>query len=444
VAKVKRDYEVQMNKFLMLFIFLLVAPLARSELIIDIEVGSASALPVAVVPFGNKDAVALPEDVSKIIANNLQRSGDFDTLPASRMLGLPESFDQVHFRDWRRLGQSYIVIGSVSFDKVAQRFAIDYELVDIYTQKSLINERIKATANSLRKTAHYISDRVYQTITGVKGVFSTKIAYITVKDLTQNKREYRLNVADADGKGAYTLFTSRQPMLSPSWSNDGRHLTYVSYDSGRPAIYIQDVISGKQRKVTSYKGLNDSPMWSPDDSSLVMTLSKDGNAELYSYDLSTNRVKRLTYDSGIDTEASWSTDGKSVVFTSDRGGTPQVYQMFLKDLRPKRLSFVGKYNTRPRYSRDGESIFYVHKSVVPGDEGFHIAEIDIDSGEHRILTSTALDESPSVSPNGRMIIYSTLRGGSKVLAVVSVDGGAKYFLPSNEGDVLEPAWSPFL
>ena len=433
-----------MNKIVVMLLFLLSAPFVHAELIIDIEVGSATAQPVAIVPFANKSTVNLPEDVSKIVANNLQRSGDFDTLPTSKMLGLPERYSQVHFRDWRRLGQSYIVIGSISYEIDTKRFVIDYELVDIFTQKSLINERIKATASSLRKTAHYISDRVYQKITGVAGVFSTKIAYITVKQLTKNKREYRLNVADADGKGAYTLFTSREPMLSPSWSNDGQHLTYVSYDSGRPAIYIQHVISGDQRKVTSFRGINDSPMWSPDDSKLVMTLSKDGNAEIYSYDLAKGRADRLTHDSGIDTEASWSRDGNNIVFTSDRGGSPQVYQMSLASKRPQRLTFVGKYNSRPRYSRDGKSIFYVHKSTELGDSGFHIAEIDIESGEHRILTSTALDESPSVSPNGRMIIYSTLRGGKKVLAVVSVDGGAKYFLPSNTGDVLEPAWSPFL
>ncbi|KZY36723.1 MULTISPECIES: Tol-Pal system beta propeller repeat protein TolB [unclassified Oleiphilus] len=433
-----------MKKFLILILTAFVSAAVNAELVIEIEVGSASAQPIAIVPFANKNASPLPEDVSKIIANNLQRSGDFDTLPTSRMLGLPERFDQVHFRDWRRLGQSYIVVGSVTHQNGSKQVIVDYELVDIFTQKSLISERVKASPTSLRKTAHYISDRVYQQITGVQGVFSTKIAYITVKELTNKQRQYRLNVADADGKGAYTLFTSREPMLSPSWSNDGQHLTYVSYDSGRPAIYIQHVISGNQRKVTSFKGLNDSPMWSPDDSSLVMTLSKDGNAELYSYDLARDRTERLTFDSGIDTEASWSQDGKSVVFTSDRGGSPQVYRMSLRDRIPERLSFVGKYNTRPRYSRDGNSIFYVHKSTEPGDQGFHIAEIDIETGDQRILTSTSLDESPSVSPNGRMIIYSTLRGGSKVLAVVSVDGGAKYFLPSNKGDVLEPAWSPFL
>lgn len=414
---------------------------AAAELTIEITKGSDTALPIAVIPFSNKSNVALTQDVSKIIANNLQRSGDFDTLSNSKMLGLPDSFDQVHFRDWRMLGQSYLVIGSLEYLADVDKVAIKYDLVDVYSQKSVVSERVKTSLKGLRKAAHYISDVVYEKVTGVRGAFSTKIAYITSRELTKNKKEYRLNVSDADGQGAYTLFKSRQPMLAPSWSNDGQHLAYVSFESKRPAIYIQHVGSGHQRKVTSFKGINDSPMWSPDDSSLLMTLSKDGNAELYSYDLASKKLDRLTNHYRIDTEGSWSPDGKSVVFTSDRGRGPQVYRMSLADRVPERLSFVGGYNARPRYSRDGQSIYYVHKSR---DEGFHIAEIDIESGDHRILTSTALDESPSISPNGRMIIYSTLRNKKKVLAVVSVDGGAKYFLPSTKGDVLEPAWSPFL
>jgi len=415
-----------------------------AELTIEITKGSDSALPIAVVPFANKGGVAIPYDVAKIVANDLQRSGDFDTLPTSQMLSLPESQTQIHYRDWRMLGQNYVLVGNVKYSDYKKEYEISYELVDILSQKRMLGEVVFAGPKGLRKLSHYISDKVYEAITGVRGAFSTKIAYVTLRQLTKNKMEYRLQVSDADGQGDFTLFKSHQPMLSPAWSNDGKHLAYSSFHSGRPAIYIQHVESGHQRKVASFTGINDSPMWSPDDSSLVMTLSKDGNAEIYRYDLASSRVDRLTKHYGIDTEASWSPDGKSVVFTSDRSGRPQVYRMGLSDLIPERLTFEGRYNARPRFSRDGESIYYVHKSVQKGDSGFHIASIDIESGDQQVLTSTSLDESPSLAPNGRMIIYSTLRQNKSVLAVVSVDGGAKYFLPSQYGDVLEPAWSPFL
>ncbi len=428
---------------LFMLVFGLVASV-KAELTIEITKGSDSALPVAVVPFANKTGGAIPHDVSLIIKDNLQRSGDFDTLPVTRMLSLPDSMSQVFYRDWRMLGQSYVVVGNIQYLPATRQYDISFELIDVVGQSRLAGEIVSTTDAGLRKAAHYISDVIYQKIMGVQGAFSTKIAYITKKELGQNKQEYRLQIADADGYGEHTLFRSGQPMLSPAWSNDGQHLAYVSFHSGRPAIYIQHVGSAQQRKVASFPGLNDSPMWSPDDSSLLMTLSKDGNAELYRYDLAKNRVDRLTDHYRIDTEGSWSPDGKKIVFTSDRGGQTQIYQMRLSDLSPQRLTFKGVYNARPRYSRDGESIYFVHKPEAGSSSGFHIASINLKTNEQKILTSTPLDESPSLSPNGRMIIYSTLRNNKKVLAVVSVDGGAKYFIPSTYGDVLEPAWSPFL
>ena len=423
---------------------LLIAPfisqMALAELRIEITQGSDSALPIAIVPFSNKGAAAIPFDVARIVANDLQRSGIFNTLSTSSMLSLPDNQAQIFYRDWRMLGQNYILVGQISYDNNRKKYDINYELVDVNSQKRLLGEKVSSSAKGLRKLAHYISDKVYETITGVRGVFSTKIAYITMKQLTQQKRTYRLQVADADGQSDYTLFRSNAPMLSPAWSNDGKQLAYVSFHSGRPAIYIQNIKTGKQKKLTSFKGLNSSPMWAPDDKSLVMTLSKDGNAEVYRYNLIDNKLDRLTNNYSIDTEASWSPKGDEIVFTSDRSGSPQVYSMNLSDRIAKRLTFDGTYNARPRFSRDGKSIYYVHRS----DQGFNIAAIDIESGEQRVLTSTTLDDSPSVAPNGRMIIYSTLRDNKRQLAVISVDGGSKYFLPSSYGEVLEPAWSPFL
>lgn len=435
-----------MKTLFLSLIFLMLSTISQAELTIEITKSSDSALPIAIVPFANKTGLPISQNVSLIVSNDLQRSGDFETLPVSRMLSLPESISQIHYRDWRMLGQSYVLVGNVQKDAATGNYDVSYELIEVVSQTRVAGEIVSTSEKGLRKVAHYISDKVYERIMGVQGAFSTKIAYITQKQLTKNKQEYRLQVADADGQGEFTLFKSHQPMLSPAWSNDGQHLAYVSFHTGRPAIYIQHVGSSHQRKITNFTGLNDSPMWSPDDSSLLMTLSKDGNAELYSYDLATSKLTRLTNHYRIDTEGSWSPDGKKVVFTSDRGGQTQVYQMSLSDLAPRRLTFSGSYNARPRYSRDGQSIYFVHKGSRQNgrDSGFNIASIDIKSGEQRVLTSTSLDESPSLSPNGRMIIYSTLRGDKKVLAVVSVDGGSKYFIPSSHGDVLEPAWSPFL
>lgn len=431
---------MKIKKLLLCVCFLLGISNAYAELTIVITEGSNKAQPIAVVPFANKGGIAVPFDIAKIIADDLQRSGDFDTLPVNRMLSLPENMEQVFFRDWRLLGQNYVLVGQISFDAGTNNYQITYELVDVPNQKRIVGEVVSANSMGLRRLAHRISDTVYERILGIKGAFSTKIAFITLQQVSKTVQEYRLQVADADGQNSFTLFKSPGIIMSPAWSNDGQHLVYVSYHSGRPAIYIQHVSSGHQRKVTGFPGINGAPMWSPDDSSLVMTLSKDGNPEIYRYNLATSVIDRLTNHYGIDTEASWSPDGKDLVFTSDRSGNPQVYRMSLKDRTPKRLTFIGQYNARPRFSLDGKIIYYVHQ--VKGD--FHIASINMATGEQLILTSTPLDESPSLSPNGRMIMYATRSNNRGVLGVVSIDGGAKYILPSEHGDVREPAWSPFI
>ena len=261
-----------MKKLTLLFTFLMLSNTSFAELTIEIFKSSDSALPIAVVPFANKTGLPISQNVSLIVANDLQRSGDFDTLPVSRMLSLPESMSQIHYRDWRMLGQSYVLVGNIQKDVATNNYDVSYELIEVVSQTRVAGEIVTTSEKGLRKVAHYISDKVYEKITGVQGVFSTKIAYITQKQLTKNKQEYRLQVADADGEGEFTLFKSHQPMLSPAWSNDGQHLAYVSFHTGRPAIYIQHVGSSHQRKITGFPGLNDSPMWSPDDSSLLMTL----------------------------------------------------------------------------------------------------------------------------------------------------------------------------
>lgn len=426
-------------RLLVVLVFLIPA-LSRAELLIEITKGSDDAVPIAVVPFANRTNQALPADIARIVDANLLRSGDFVTLPTSRMLSLPDSSNDVHFRDWRMLGQSFVLVGQVSSDASGRRFHVQYELMDVYNQKRVVGELISSSTTGMRKLAHRISDKIYEAITGVKGAFSTKIAYITLEPGDNGEGNYRLQLADSDGQRSQTLFRSDQPLLSPSWSNDATRLAYVSFETGRPAIYIQNIKTGKRKKVTGFRGLNSSPMWSPDDKKLLMTLSKDGNAELYSFHIDSSSLDRLTNHYGIDTEASWSRDGQKVVFTSDRSGSPQIYLMDLIDRRPQRITFKGRYNSRPRFSYDGTKVYFVHKST--GD--YHIASMNADGTDQYILTDTPLDESPSVSPNGRMIIYATKRRGKGVLGVVAVDGDAKYFLPSSYGEVREPAWSPYL
>lgn len=415
-------------------------PVHAEELTIEITQGSDKAIAIAVVPFKNNSVSAIPEDVSRIVKDDLQRSGEFDSLAVERMLSLPTQATEVYFRDWKLLGQSYLVVGEIEYSTLDKKYKVRYEVFDVNTERRLIGEVLSGSESSLRDLAHRISDTVYKKITGVRGIFSTRIAYVTLQRGSKGETDYRLQIADADGRRSRVLLKTTEPVLSPAWSPKADKIAYVSFETGRPAVYVQTIATGARQKVSSFKGLNGAPAWSPDGSSLALTLSKDGNAEIYLMDMQTSVLKKLTNHFAIDTEPSWSPNGKDIVFTSDRSGSPQVYRMSLSDLRPTRLTFDGRYNARPRFSDDGKRIFYVHQKGGV----YNIAALDLKDGSQRILTETPLDESPSIAPNGRMLIYGTQRGKNGVLAVVSVDGQAKYFLPSKFGDVREPAWSPFL
>ncbi|MEX0604158.1 MAG: Tol-Pal system beta propeller repeat protein TolB [Marinobacter sp.] len=408
-----------------------------AELMIRITEGVDSAIPLAVVPFSKTGNIPNGDDVSDIVRDDLTMSGEFKPLSPERMLSLPSRSDDVYYRDWRMLGQRFLLVGELSQE--GDRIKARYELFDVNGERRLLGETATASADGIRGLAHHISDKVFEAITGVRGAFSTKLAYVTL-ETGNGERIYKLQVSDVDGKRARVRMESDEPILSPTWSPDGQSLAYVSFETGRPAIYTHELSTGKRTRVASFPGLNSSPDWSPDGKSLLVTLSKDGNAEIYKLDLASSSLKRLTDHWSIDTEGSWSADGRGFLFTSDRSGGPQIYQKETEGAEPRRLTFGSRYNARPRFSPDSKHIYYVHQR----EGGFHIARMNLETGNETILTRTGLDESPSVAPNGRMLIYSTQQNGESVLTVMSAGGGSNYVLPAARGDVREPAWSPFL
>lgn len=416
-------------------LFSLAAASAHGELLIRITEGADSAIPISVVPFAESGAIPPGDKVSNVVQSDLTMSGEFRTLSPEKMLSLPSKREEVFFRDWRLLGQRYVLVGGLT--RSADRVQARYELFDVNTEERILGETAAAPASNMRSLAHHISDKVYEAITGVRGAFSTKLAYITL-DTFNGKPRYRLQVSDVDGKRARIRLESEEPLLSPAWSPDGKKLAYVSFETGKPVIFVHELSSGKRTKIADFPGLNSAPAWSEDGRSILMTLSKDGNAEIYRMDLQNRQLTKLTNHWAIDTEASWDHTGEGLFFTSDRSGGPQIYHKKSTGAEPRRITFGSRYNARPRPDNDGKYVYYVHQR----DRAFHIARTNLKNGEETVLTRTESDESPSVSPNGRMLIYATKQGGSSVLTVISADGGAAYSLPASEGDVREPAWGP--
>ncbi len=427
---------------LVFLVFLAWQPVAQADLTIEITEGVEGALPIAVVPFGWRGKNRPSEDVASIINDDLHRSGRFKTLPQVDMLARPSSGEEVMFKDWRTLGVEYLVVGQVQ-QTAAKSYTVRFQMFDVYRGEQLTGYSIPTKQVNLRSTAHRIADLVYEKLMGLPGAFATRVAYITsirgAGEPGKKKIRVDLRVADADGHNPQTIVSSTEPLMSPSWSPDGRKIAYVSFEEGQSAIYVQEVFTGQRQKVTSYKGINGAPAWSPDGRKLAMALSKGGNLDIYVFDLATRKLKQITRHYAIDTEPAWSPDGRFIAFTSDRGGKPQIYQAPAYGGKAKRLTFQNAYNARASYSPDGKSL-----ALVTREEGnYRIAVQDLESGIMQVLSSGNLDESPSFAPNGSMIIYASKAGQRGVLAAVSVDGRVRQRLALQEGDVREPIWSPF-
>ena len=419
-------------------VFLLVSQVVQARITIEISEGTEGTAPIAVVPFAweGTAAQAPPEDIAAIIEANLVRTGRFSALGRQEMLSRPSSSIEVNFKDWRLLGSDHIVIGKVRPTSQDQ-FMVQVRLMDVLRQQQLAGFDYPVHRLSMRRLAHQISDVVYEKLTGEKGAFNTRIAYITSSG--GKKPTYKLHVADADGHNAQAIMTSKDPVMSPAWSADGQRLAYVSFEGRRSQIFTQDVLTGKRQLISKFDGINGAPAWSPDGRRLAMTLSHKGNPDIYIYDMETRRFSQLTTNLAIDTEPNWSPDGSKILFTSDRGGKPQLYQLPVLGGRPERITFEGDYNARGRYSPDGKYIAMVHGR----DKRYRIAVQDTASGQLSILTDGQLDESPSFAPNGRILLYATARGNTGVLSAVSVDGRSQHKLISPGGDIREPAWSPY-
>ncbi|RYL23500.1 Tol-Pal system beta propeller repeat protein TolB [Acinetobacter baumannii] len=401
---------------------------AFAQLHLEIAKAPDQAPKIAIVPFNNDNGLY------PIVETDLNRSGRFTS--SSKNLPAHAAINQIQASDWQAAGIPYVVTGQIK--QTADGFEVHYQLYDVQKQQYLLNELLNVPASRIRQAGHMVSDAIYQALTGIPGDFSGRIAYVLRNPATPAER-YTLQIADTDGEQPKTVLSSRDPILSPAWTPDAKKIAYVSFETKRPAIYLQDLSTGTREVLTSFKGLNGAPSFSPDGKSMLFTASMNGNPEIYQMDLSTRQVKRMTNDSGIDTEARYTPDGKAFIFTSDRGGSPQIYRYDFGNGSVKRLTFKGSFNARGTLSADGKKIALVHR---PSGSNYKVAIQDINTGIVNILTPTSLDESPSFSPNGQMVVYATREGNRGLLSIMSTDGRFRMNLPSEQGEVREPAWAP--
>jgi TolB protein len=426
---------------ILLFVAGLVAGPAAAQQSLNVQIvgGVKSATPVAVVPFAQQGA-PLPTDVADVIRNDLNRCGKFRSLAVSEIVEQPSQGSDIKFATWRLLKQDYIVIGRIK-DAGNGMVTVEYELWDVNRQQRLLGEAMSpASTSDLRSVAHQIADKIYEKITGVRGAFWTRIAYITMVG-SGNNANYSLIVADSDGYNPQVVARSHEALLSPKWSPDGTRIAYVSFESGNSAVYIQNITTGSRQLISGRaKGINSAPAWSPDGTKLALSLSYTGNPEIYVMDLASRQETRLTRSLAINTEPVWSPDGQSIYFTSDRSGRPQIYRIAASGGTPERISFQGQQNLDAAISYDNKQIAMVQAN----GNVYRIAIVDQSlGGQVRFISPGPIDESPSFAPNASMLIYAAADGARDVLYAVSNDGLVRQRLALADGNVREPAWGPY-
>ena len=420
-------------------LLLFMAVQAEAQLEIEITEYAGKQTPVAVVPFGwEGDTEAAPFDIADVIAADLRRSGRFAPIAERDMLQKPITGVEIDFDDWSILAVEAVMVGKVT-QTALNAYSVQFQLFDVFRGEQLVGYRMPASRGTMRRVAHRAADMIYEKLTGIPGVFGTKVAYVTAEG-RENDRLYTLVVSDADGANENTIMESTDPIMSPAWSPDSRRLAYVSFEGNISTIYVQTLRTGNRIKVSSRAGINGAPAFSPDGRKLVLTLGGvDGNLDIHILDLASRETTRLTTNRSIDTEGTWAPDGRYIYFTSDRSGGPQIYRVGVNGGSPERITFEGSYNARPRLSPDGSKLALVHL-----DRGnYRIAVLDLDSRDLLVLSGGRQDESPSFAPNSDSLIYATRQGRNGVLETVSADGLVRQRLASGQGDVREPVWSPY-
>ncbi len=385
--------------------------------------------PIAIAPF--RGEAQAPQKISAIVLADLERSGQFAAIDAAGA-----ALDETSRPDvalWKQKGAESLATGSIT--RLADgRFDVRFRLWDVVTGQDLGGQSFVVTQGDLRLVAHRTADFIYEKLTGERGVFSTRIAYVT-----KGGSRYSLWVADADGENAQSALSSPEPIISPAWSPNGSQLAYVSFESRKPVVYVHDVASGRRRLIANFRGSNSAPAWAPDGRSLAVTLSRDGGSQLYTIDANGGEPRRLMQSSGIDTEPVFSGDGRFIYFVSDRGGAPQVYKVSASGGNAERVTFTGSYNISPSVSPDGKWLAYI--SRVGGAFKLHV--MDLSSGTVNAITDTSADENPSFAPNSRLIVYATQQQGRESLMTTTLDGRIKARLAGQAGDIREPDWGPF-
>jgi TolB protein len=402
-----------------------------AQLRVEITGVGSQQFPIAIARFARDGEV--PVDVDAVVRADLARSGLFRLVDAGTQPVAEASSPS--FADWKSRGADALVIGSIS--RLADgRFDVRFRLFDTVKQTMIDGLVYVSPASDLRLNAHRIADRIYEKLIGERGVFATRIAYIA----QTGKTAWELRIADYDGFNEVAALRSREPIISPSWSPEGTRLAYVSFETGKPVVYVHSIATGERRAVANFRGSNSAPAWSPDGRSLAVTLTREGNSQVFLMNADGSNVRRLTQSSGIDTEPVFSPDGASIYFTSDRGGGPQIYRMPAGGGAAQRVTFNGDYNISPRLSPDGKLLAFVSRR----DGKFQVQILDLAGGQEASITDTVRDESPSFAPNGRLLLYATEVSGRGILATASVDGRVRTKISGPSGDIREPTWGPYL